>query len=379
MRIISEINSYFKLREQDSTPNKVVFYSEDIESYCHFEGLISELSKKKKISIIYITSDFEDFILKKKNNAIIPLYFDKLLAPVIKNLKAKAIIMTMPEIDKFHIKKSIYCNEHIYIFHNIGSSFTAIKFGALFSYDTLFCVGPHHKIETLKQEKLYDLKNKKLIDFGYYKLERILKEYSNYKKDSIKHKNINDNIKILIAPSWGNNSIFNLCGEQLIDTLLASDYVLYIRPHPMTLKKDHELINNLKNKYKDNKNIIFEDDISETKSFYFSDLMITDWSGVSYEFAFGTERPVLFIDVPQKIMNEQYREIGIDPIDISIRNKIGRIIPVKDLNKIKKIIDDLITNKKEYRKSILNERKKSVYNLGSSSKKGCDYILSLIN
>ena len=37
----------------------------------------------------------------------------------------------------------------------------------------------------------------------------------------------------------------------------------------MTLKKDHELINNLKNKYKDNKNIIFEDDISETKSFYF--------------------------------------------------------------------------------------------------------------
>ena len=91
----------------------------------------------------------------------------------------------------------------------------------------------------------------------------------------------------------------------------------------MTLKKDHELIKNLKNKYKDNKNIIFEDDISETKSFYFSDLMITDWSGVSYEFAFGTERPVLFIDVPQKIMNEQYREIGIDPIDISIRNKIN--------------------------------------------------------
>ena len=33
--------------------------------------------------------------------------------------------------------------------------------------------------------------------------------------------------------------------------------------------------------------------------------MVSDWSGVAMEFAFGLERPVLFIDVPRKTNNPE--------------------------------------------------------------------------
>ena len=65
-------------------------------------------------------------------------YFKKLLPTIIRNLKSKALIMTMPDLGLFHIKRSKYGTNHIYIFHNIGSSFPVIRYGALFHYDTIF-------------------------------------------------------------------------------------------------------------------------------------------------------------------------------------------------------------------------------------------------
>ena len=34
--------------------------------------------------------------------------------------------------------------------------------------------------------------------------------------------------------------------------------------------------------------------------------MISDWSGASFEFSLTQSRPVLFIDTPQKINNENW-------------------------------------------------------------------------
>ena len=35
-------------------------------------------------------------------------------------------------------------------------------------------------------------------------------------------------------------------------------------------------------------------------SLYQSDLMISDWSGVAFEYAFAFNKPVIFCDVPKK-------------------------------------------------------------------------------
>ncbi len=49
-----------------------------------------------------------------------------------------------------------------------------------------------------------------------------------------------------------------------------------------------------------------ETNIATNDSFCAADLMISDWSGAALEFAFATERPGLFVDVPRKVNNPDY-------------------------------------------------------------------------
>jgi len=377
MKIAKELNNFIRFKELDQTKKEIIFYSEDEESFYHFKGIINYLTVDFNKKITYITSQSDDAIFAKDLANVDVFYFNKLLPNVIKNLKAKALVMTMPDIDLFHIKRSKYGTNHIYIFHNIGSSFPVIRFGALFNYDTLFCVGQHHKVEIKKQEDLYNLKTKTLVDFGYHKLELIKKQYDDYnKKSDLKNNRTKNNI--LLAPTWGENSILNFCGIRLINTLLGMGYNITVRPHPMTFKKSKNLINKLIKLYGGNENFILEENISSTKSFYDADIFITDWSGVAYEYAFGTERPILFIDVPQKVINTKYKELGIEPIDINLRYNLGKVLKLEDIDRIDVYINDLILNKDQYAKTIKKTRNEMIYNFGSSSKIGADYIASLI-
>ena len=224
---------------------------------------------------------------------------------------------------------------------------------------------------------MYNLKTKTLVDFGYHKLELIKKQYDDYnKKSDLKNNRTKNNI--LLAPTWGENSILNFCGIRLINTLLGMGYNITVRPHPMTFKKSKNLINKLIKLYGGNENFILEENISSTKSFYDADIFITDWSGVAYEYAFGTERPILFIDVPQKVINTKYKELGIEPIDINLRYNLGKVLKLEDIDRIDVYINDLILNKDQYAKTIKKTRNEMIYNFGSSSKIGADYIASLI-
>ncbi len=40
-----------------------------------------------------------------------------------------------------------------------------------------------------------------------------------------------------------------------------------------------------------------------------ADVLICDISGIALEYVFGTERPVLFLDVPLKIHNPRFKEL----------------------------------------------------------------------
>jgi CDP-glycerol glycerophosphotransferase (TagB/SpsB family) len=374
---IEEIKSFwFFYNRMRKSEREIVFYSEDAASYSYFEGLIKQLTTKYKLKICYITSDRNDPLFEKNLINMKVLHIKSFLRFFIGTLNSKILIMTMPDLHRMNIKRSSFGTHHIYMFHNIGSSFPVIRFGALFYYDTIFCVGPHHNEEIRRQEEIYNLPEKYLLNFGYYRLEKIAEEYKRYipsKKNRSSYK-----AKILLGPSWGDNSILNLCGNTLIRTLLQSGYEVVVRPHPMTLKETPHLITSLNDKFNNYDNYIYADDISSVEAIYESDVLISDWSGFVYEYAFGTERPVLFIDVPRKIVNERHEEVGIEPMDVGIRKRIGTILGLHELDKVDIALTDLLSNKDAYIKEIISARNEYVYNFGKSSLIGADYIVSLL-
>jgi YidC/Oxa1 family membrane protein insertase len=375
-RIFTEVISvYVFFRRIEKRQKEILFYSEDNASWNSFEGLVEYLTGKLRLDVCYITSSFNDPRLTEKRACFTALYINKLLPFLFPAIDSKLILMTMPDLHQFHVRRSERGATHVYLFHNIGSSFPVIRFGALFHYDTVFLSGPHHREEIAKQEELYGLRKKRLVEFGYYKLERVYEDYKAYtgthgraeRREGMK-------ARVLVAPSWGEHSILNVCGKELIRVLLDGGYEVITRPHPMTLRKSPEVIEDINSAFGGRTGYTFERDISSSKSFYESDILISDWSGVSYEYAFGTERPVLFIDVPMKIMNPRYAEIGIEPVDRGLREKLGKVVQPDALGQVCDTIDELLSEKDRYVQSIRAAREKHVFNFGSSSEAGGEFI-----
>ena len=368
-----------KFNKLDLDERSIVFYSEDISSFVHFDQIIRELTEEMEYQICYVTSAEDDPILNTQNKKIKAFYIGDSTARTkfFLNLKAKILIMTMPDLETFNIKKSkVYPVHYVYLFHSMVSTHLVYRRSAFEHFDSIFCVGNYQLDEIRRTEKLYNLKPKNLIRYGYGHLDNLLEKYSTR---ILSPKNNGNKLHVLLAPSWSNARLFEDIAEKVIDILLQEGYKVTFRPHLVTQKKSKKKINEIIEKFSDNESFLLEQNILNFDSFLFSDIMITDWSGAALEFAFAFEKPVLFIDMPKKINNPEYEKTHKVPIEVSIREKIGKIILPTELELIPNEIEILYKQTKELRDKITKIRNELIFNIGESEKYGAKEIIKLLN
>ena len=371
-----ELERFDKSSDEDRS---IVFYVENEHYTIYLKSLIETLVNEYGLKVSYVTSSKTDPLLKSTNKNISSFYIGDgvVRTKFFLNLKAKILIMTMPDLETFHIKKSkVYPVHYVYLFHSMVSTHLVYRRSAFEHFDSIFCVGNYQLDEIRSTEKLYNLKPKNLIRYGYGHLDNLLEKYS---KRIRLPKNNENKLHILLAPSWSDDGLFENFGEKVIDILLREGYKVTFRPHPMTQKKSKKKINRMSEKFSKNESFLLEQNIFNFDSFLLSDIMITDWSGAALEFAFAFEKPVLFIDVPKKINNPEYEKIPQVPIEVSIREKIGKIILPTDLELIPNEIKMLYGQTKELRDKITKIRNELIFNVGESKKDGAEEIIKLLN
>jgi len=372
---VSEWAELKKINRLSQDERSIVFYAENKASMNHFQLLILELTEKMNLQICYVTSVKDDPILFTKNQRILPFYIGGGTARTkfFSSLKAKILVTDMPDLGKLHIKRSDeYPVHYIYLFHSMYSVHSYLRKGAIDNYDTIFCVGPHQIKEIRETEKVYGLKAKKLINYGYGRLDTLLQNEMNSQTTNSNAKDL-----IIIAPSYGDDNLLEKCGIELIDMLLKADFRVLVRPHLRTLRDSTELIDSIKKKFEKDPNFVFETGVIPFDSLNNSLCMISDWSGISLEYAFTFERPVIFIDVPKKILNPNWSDITLEPIETSIRDKIGHIVSPNNLEEILELVRILDKNTQNISQLIKEMREKTVYNIGGSAKIGAQYIRQL--
>ena len=366
-----------KFESLEPSVRSIVFYAENAGSIVHLQPLIDELTESLEREICYITSNRSDPILTTKNNKIHAFYIGNGTARIklFLSLNADVLVMDMPDLETFHIKRSkTHPVHYVYVFHSMFSVHSYLRKGAIDHFDTIFCVGPHHVKEIQTAEDVYGLKAKNLIEYGYGHLDALLKETSTPKQqipidDGKKH--------IIVAPSFGVNSLLETKSLEIIKILLDAQYHVTVRPHPITTRKSPHIIKRIQDKFQSNSDFILETDTSSYDSFYTSDCMISDWSGVSMEYAFALDRPVIFVDVPKKINNPDFEDIRCKPIEISIRTEIGDVISPNQLDELPKKINSLFENLEKFRKRIREVRLKTVFNIGRSRIIGAKHIVKI--
>ena len=262
--------------------------------------------------------------------------------------------------------------KYIYTVHGPMSTHMVMNKGCLDHFDTIFCVGDFQIPEIRKQEELYNLPKKELVVCGYGFLETLQERYDAAEKRT------DGTPKILIAPSWQEDNILDSCIDNLLDALLGKGYNVVVRPHPEYKKRYPNRLDAIVERYSgyDKGDLSFELDFSGSESIYNSDIVITDWSSTCFEFSYVTLKPCIFIDTPPKIYNKDYKEIGIEPLELKLRDLIGKRFAPNEFDSLSDTIDKMLVSKAEYTDKIREIRTKYVANYGKSGEIAGKYIIN---
>ena len=353
---------------------RLMFYSEQSGFYKYFENIITALLEKTDEPIYYITSDPNDKIFENKNPQIRPYYIggNHLIALMMK-LECDIVVMTTPDLEKYHIKRSkVKKNiEYIFIDHACISINMTYRTGALDYFDTIFVTSRLQGIEVREIEALRNTKKKKIVKYGYGLIDNMIAAYNALEQKK------NEKPIILIAPSWQYDNILDSCLDDLLSELICDRYKVVVRPHPQYIRRFPVQMEEIMERYKDKfgPDFMIETDFSSNVTVYTADVVITDWSAIAFEFSFTTDKPSLFIDTEMKVVNKDYDKIKLKPFDITARNIIGKSVSKEEAKHIAHVVDDLMANQDSYKETISDLKKGYFYNLGHSGEAGADYII----
>jgi YidC/Oxa1 family membrane protein insertase len=353
---------------------QLVFYSAKSGFYKYFENTIDYILAHSDVVIHYVTSDEYDQIFEKNHPRIETYYIGyKALIPFMMKMDADMVVMTMPDLGKYYIKRSLVRKdvEYVYMFHGLASVHMTSRENAHDNFDTLLCVGQHQIDELRALEKEYSLKPRNLIPCGYGLIDNLIASYNAMEKQPLEKK------RILVAPSWQQDNIMESCLGPLLEQLFLVDAQVVVRPHPEFIKRFPEKMNLILAQYQSHlsENFMIETDFSSNSSIFTADLLVTDWSGIAFEFSYATKKPSLFINTPMKVMNPEYKKIPLVPLDISLRDEVGVSVDLENIDNVSKIVYELLNHQQDYIERISALVEKNVFNIGHSGEAGGAYIL----
>ena len=369
-----------KLREKEDAKSfsdaqkELVFYALSAGQYKYYKNTIEYILDNSDIIIHYLTNDPNDNVFEKKHPKLVPYYAgeSKTVALLIK-LDCKMFVTTVQDFHTYHLKRTMVRKdtEYIHIPHGPASLHLTAREAAYDHFDTFFCTGPHQADELRRREEMKNLPKKTLVKAGYGLLDQLIELYD--KNET------NEKPTILIAPSWQADNIFDLCLDDLLESLFARGWQIILRPHPQYLRVFPEDFEKIASRYKtkiDACELKLDTDFLDSRFIFSSDVLITDWSGIAFEFSFTTKRPSVFINTPMKVLNPNYEKYGLEPTDIFWRRKLGISIDIHEIRKTGQEIMGLLANKDGYKTQIEEVANEYIYYHGRSGEAGGKYIIA---
>ncbi len=326
-------------------PWRVVIYSEDAYSWLVLGDYARELADLEPLCL---TSDPHD-----------PwpgaLYLRRLLPGALQRLRCDVLLMTMPELGKYHLKAPPGCRT-FYAFHSLNSIMASYRPHSFDHYTDFLCAGPHHVSEL--RATLGD--GPRLHQTGYPKLDGLARRHAGARERTV-----------LLAPSWHPGNLFEAC-PSLATALLEAGYRVVARPHPCFLNarlypKGPALVKSLQALKHERFRVDL--DFASEQSFHEAAVMVSDWSGAAPEFALGTLRPVLFVPTPRKVFNPDWQKLPLECFEDVIRGQIGEIVAPGD---VVAGVERLLA--RDWRERLQNARSKLVYRFGESAPAGAEAI-----
>lgn len=344
-----------------------VIYSEGKQYWSVFHGILDEF-EKRKIAVVYYTSAKDDPFFEENYKFIKGEYIGEGNKAFFKLafLSADVCLMTTPHLDVLQLKRSKQVKHYAHILHSPSDS-TRYKLFGLDYFDSVFLNGDFQIEQIRELEQKRNLPPKELPVVGCSYLDDLQKRASYVQVEK-------NGFTILVAPTWGQSSLLNKYGTELIDKLLKNDCKIIIRPHPQSLRVEKNLIETLQKYYENNINISWDFAPDNLKTLAKSDVMISDFSGVIFDYAFIFNKPFIFVN--EKIYKEIYDMIDCDKPLFALNKikELGLELKEENFDKIDEMIDKIISDKDFARRA--NELKNIIWQQqGKSAENIVDFLV----
>jgi hypothetical protein len=350
----------------------IVIYSEGGKYWSLFKPLLQELSNYENLKIGYYTYDNSDKALDfQANNLITKSFGSELKATIaMNNLEAKLVVMTTPQLNIMRLLRSPKVKHYSHLIHAPTDALLYRKF-AFDYFDSVLCSGSH-QIESIRVlEKSRGLAQKLLLETGLLYYDSMLEEKNSFS-------NINrDKKTILIAPTWGSISMFTKFGFAIFEPFLDGKYNIIFRPHPQLYISQKKLIDEIERRLAPYSDFVSIDRASSgAKSMHISDIMISDVSGIIFDYFFIYQKPILLVGSRVDIGGLEGEFVSRDVWEVTVFDKIATIIDDKDLSRLSLIVDKSLNNSKniDYEKFI----SESIFNFGKSSKVCAKQLIDIL-
>jgi len=361
----------FRKKEIIKTQFKYIIYAEDKRYWSFFEIILDEL-EKRRIYVQYLTASEDDPIFFSKYNFIKGKHIGHgyKAYSYLNFLSASFVLSTTPHLDVFQWKRSNNVKHYCHIPHMAGGILLYNIF-AMDYFDSILVPSDIEISEIRELEQARNLPEKQIITVGNTFFDRYSEKIKQIPKEE-PHP-----FTVLVSPSWGPSALLKTYGEKLLDPLSRTDWRIIIRPHPQSKITEKPVLDNLYERYKDNANIIWDYKYENMYSLAKSDVMISDFSGIIYDYVFLFDKPAIV-----NIQNLDFRrldahDVDFEPYYYKALKKIGTELNSINIENIKEEILNLSQNVEM--QSIRQEVKQTMWQYyGESGKRVVDFMINTV-
>jgi CDP-glycerol glycerophosphotransferase (TagB/SpsB family) len=153
-----------------------------------------------------------------------------------------------------------------------------------------------------------------------------------------------DRLTVLLAPSWGPSAILSVYGARIIDALINTGYEVIIRPHPQSKVSEADMLSELMEAYPDGVDVSWNFDNDNFDVLNRADVMITDFSGVIFDYALVFDKPIIYTE--GQFDNSVYDAAWLDkPLwKFSVYPTLGIPLDESQFPKMREVIDGVLVD-----------------------------------
>jgi hypothetical protein len=354
-----------------------VIFCESKRYWNVFKPICDEF-ETRKIVLVYYTASSDDPVFAEKYEYVRPEFIgegNKAFAKM-NFLNADVCLSTTPGLDVYQWKRSKTVKHYAHIPHSVDD-LTGYRMFGLDRYDSILSSGAYQEKHIRMLEQMRNLPAKEYVVVGCTYLDAMKKRLELVKnKEPASHEHVKqEKLTILVAPSWGPSAILSRFGKGLLDALVQADFNVVVRPHPQSVISEKNILDSLVERYKDNHNLSWNYDNDNFDVLANADLLITDFSGIIFDFTLLFDKSMIYADTKFDSMPYDADWIEEPMWKFRILPELGIKLEESAFPKIKEVITQAIQSKKleEGRNKARNEAWKYI---GESAGRVVDFMVN---